>query len=168
MQSITYIAHRGLYQGPSQEKENRPSQIDDALSMGFEAEIDLRIKDDQLWLGHDEPQYCIDKHWLMRHSPRLWIHCKDLQALEWCTKNPSLNFFWHQEDDFTLTSQHFIWTYPDGPLGFRSISVMPEWKGDNFIGLTKYVRSGQPLAGICSDFILRIRDDVKSDDYTAW
>ena len=24
----------------------------------------------------------------------------------------SLNYFWHQTDDFTLTSHGYIWTYP--------------------------------------------------------
>ena len=47
------IAHRGNIDGPSDE-QNSPDYIDNALSLGYDAEIDVRY--DPLttvfWLGH--------------------------------------------------------------------------------------------------------------------
>lgn len=33
------------------------------------------------------------------------------------------NCFWHQEDDYALTSSGYIWTYPDKLLTDKSIIV---------------------------------------------
>ena len=41
------------------------------------------------------------------------------------------NFFWHQQDDFTLTNRGYIWTYPGKCITPMSIMVMPEWKINN-------------------------------------
>ena len=54
------IAHRGLLHGPDEKIENAPSQIQKALNMGFDVEIDVWVTDD-LYLGHDEPTYMIKK-----------------------------------------------------------------------------------------------------------
>jgi hypothetical protein len=35
--------------------------------------------------------------------------------------------FWHQNDDFTLTSKNYIWTYPGQPYTASSVIVMPEF-----------------------------------------
>ena len=52
------IAHRGLLSGPDKDLENRPEQIDTALSKGFEAEVDVWVVDGQKFmLGHDQPLY---------------------------------------------------------------------------------------------------------------
>ena len=59
------IAHRGNVDGPNPERENSPDYIDEALSMGYDVEIDLRSKDKQLFLGHDKPQYPLKLGWLL-------------------------------------------------------------------------------------------------------
>ena len=50
------ISHRGNIRGAIPDKENRPSYIDCAIGSGYDVEIDLRMIDGELWLGHDEPQ----------------------------------------------------------------------------------------------------------------
>ena len=47
------ISHRGNIKGPLPDQENRPSYIDCAMGSGYDVEIDLRIVDGELWLGHD-------------------------------------------------------------------------------------------------------------------
>ena len=54
------ISHRGNIRGAVPDKENRPSYIDCAIGSGYDVEIDLRMIDGELWLGHDEPQYRIE------------------------------------------------------------------------------------------------------------
>jgi hypothetical protein len=57
----------------------------------------------------------------------------------------NINCFWHQEDDFTLTSSGFIWTYPNKNVLDNSIIVDndPKWKEKNY-----------KCYGVCSDYIL--------------
>ena len=123
------IAHRGNIDGPSDE-QNSPDYIDNALSLGYDAEIDVRY--DPLttvfWLGHDEPQYKVSWKWMANRHELLWIHCKDITTLHEFTKyrHAKYQYFWHQGDDFTLTSGNNIWTYPGNPCTSRSIMVMPE------------------------------------------
>lgn len=143
------IAHRGLFEGPSRDLENKPQQIDRAIELGFHCEVDLWYENHQLWLGHDRPQYITDDEFL-RTRP-LWIHAKNLAALQWLNNNQGLEYFWHQEDDFVLTSNNFIWTYPGKKLTANSISVMPEWLDPEFKNLD--VR----CFGICSDYVLKIK-----------
>lgn len=143
------IAHRGLVDGPDKNLENHPDQISKALDLGFDAEVDLWIVNSDFYLGHDGPQYPIPEKFLETYG--LWIHAKNLPALRWLTKT-SYWYFWHQEDDFTLTSNHYIWTYPDKDLTLNSIRLMPEWKDPELKTVFDY-----PCAGICSDFVARIK-----------
>lgn len=48
--------------------------------------------------------------------PCFWCHAKNLDALAIMLQHPDIHCFSHQNDDFTLTSRGFIWTYPNKPL----------------------------------------------------
>lgn len=149
---MIYIAHRGLFLGPNGHKENHPSQIDLALSKGFEAELDLYVENNKLYLGHDGPLYEIEEAWLRK--PKLWIHCKNKEAIDFFSKNKTYkyNYFWHENDKYTMTSLGHIWTHPSSDLVDMSILVMPETvnpKMTNAFTAKCY--------GICSDFIEHIQ-----------
>ena len=124
------IAHRGNTHGPDEGNENGPDYIDKCLSSGYDAEIDVRYDPltTVLWLGHDEPQYKVSWKWMANRHELLWIHCKDITTLSEFTKykHTKYQYFWHQGDDFTLTSNNYIWTYPGKPYTPNSIIVMPE------------------------------------------
>lgn len=147
------IAHRGLFQGPSKELENNPDQILSALNLGFDCEIDLWIVNSEFWLGHDGPQYSINEKFLETYG--LWIHAKNLDTLHWLT-NTSLWYFWHENDKFTLTSNKFIWTYPEQELTARSIMLMPEWHNPFLSGI-----ENSQCYGICSDYVLTIKEIIE-------
>jgi|TARA_R110000824_G_scaffold67527_2_gene174976 hypothetical protein len=140
---MIYIAHRGNIDKKNVELENNPDYIKNALRKGFDAEIDVWHRN-KLYLGHDEPQHECSLDFLQKHSSRLWIHCKNLEALENLIKFKFLNVFWHENDDFTLTSKGYIWTYPGKSLTKNSIAVMPE---------IKKFQNLESCFGICSDFI---------------
>lgn len=144
------IAHRGLYEGPDKSLENRPEQILDALDLGFDAEIDLWKIDNKFYLGHDIPQFPITEHFL--ELPELWIHAKNLEALHWLSKT-DLKYFWHQNDERVITSNGFIWTYPEKELTDRSIRLMPEWADPEL----KTIKNFSCYA-ICSDYVLKIKE----------
>ena len=145
------IAHRGNIGGSNPDVENNPDYIDIALAKGFDAEVDVRYVEEKFYLGHDTAQYCISLSWLEERKDNLWIHCKDLKSLEvFSDSSVDFNYFWHQEDDFTLTSKKYIWTYPGKPYGKNSIVVMPEWNtGIDIISEIKKYK----CKGICSDYI---------------
>ena len=122
------ISHRGNLNGLNPERENSPSYIREAISADFDVEIDVRFLNDTIWLGHDEPQYKVSWKWMANRHELLWIHCKDITTLSEFTKyrHAKYQYFWHQGDDFTLTSNNYIWTYPGKPYTPNSIIVMPE------------------------------------------
>lgn len=144
---MIYIAHRGLTDGPDETIENSPAQIKKALSEGFDCEIDVWKIQDEWFLGHDKPEYLIPFMFLT--NPRLWAHCKNVEALEHC---PNINKFWHDTDSYTLTENGYIWAYPGKPLTRSSISVLPE----------RYLPSGVAeegtYSGVCSDYVRLLRD----------
>jgi len=138
------ISHRGNINGPIFEAENKPEYIDDTIHLGYEVEIDIWIIEGILFLGHDEPQYGITLDWLNKRKDKLWIHCKNIEAIEFFnTLLGTYNYFWHQEDTVTLTSKNFIWAYPGKQPIKESIAVMPEIYKEN---ITQCI-------GICSDYI---------------
>ena len=138
------ISHRGNINGPNQSRENSPNYIIEALDAGYDVEIDIWYKDNSIWLGHDEPTYPIDIFWLFERKSKLWIHCKNVEAVVFLQEcKCKFNYFWHQEDTLTLTSQGFIWVYPGKQPISRSIAVMPELNQESILDCT----------GVCSDFI---------------
>ena len=152
---MIYISHRGNINGRIEESENKPEYIDDTLQMGFDVEIDIWYIDGKWWLGHDGPQYEIDFEWIDHRSHRLWVHCKNKQAVEYLVENDyeaaNINWFWHEEDTMTLTSFNYVWAYPGKQPIKKSIAVMPEINNDD---ITK-------CGGICSDYIQKYKDEIK-------
>jgi hypothetical protein len=149
---MKYIAHRGLVDGPNKQFENQPSRINNALKSGYDAEIDLWVVDDRLYLGHDEPQYNITTEFL--HQAGLWIHAKSLNTLHWLTVNGAeLNYFWHENDSYTLTSKGYIWAFPGKMLSDRSVMVMPE-----HVDIELNTTLTADCYAICSDYVERIKN----------
>ncbi len=138
------IAHRGNTNGHMESWENEPTYIDIAIKNGFDVEVDVWYVDGQLYLGHDKPQYGVDFRWFRDRVLRLWVHCKNIEAVIFFKTNQyEFNYFWHETDTITLTSLNYIWAYPGKQPIEKSISVMPEINNDD----TKQ------CIGVCSDFI---------------
>lgn len=135
------ISHRGNINGKIDLLENLPEYVLKA-SEKYDVEIDVWFKDNNFFLGHDGPDHEVDSSFLK--NPKFWCHAKNIAALKELLKL-NVHCFWHQNDDVTLTSNNFIWTYPGKKIiDHNSIAVMPElyqnWD------ITKCI-------GICSDYI---------------
>lgn len=152
MAEIKLIAHRGLFRGPNKNLENRPEQVLEAFRQGFDAEIDLHILDGKFYLGHDNPQYQINPTFLQ--FSKLWIHAKNLEALYWLSAT-NYKYFWHQQDDRVITSNGYIWTYPEKELTDRSIRLMPEWNDPELKTVNMY-----NCYAICSDYVEKIKSSI--------
>jgi hypothetical protein len=148
------ISHRGNIHGPDKNNENKPSQILLAIEAGFDVELDLWVIDNNIFLGHDFPQYKINFLFLKNIKDKAWIHCKNLEAIYFLQKRKTVfNYFWHQNDDFTLTSLGYIWTYPMKESGPNSVIV--SLRGDSDF-------SEMPF-GVCTDFPKKIRTELAND-----
>jgi HAD superfamily hydrolase (TIGR01509 family) len=147
---MCFIAHRGNIAGADPSKENDPAYITAALKLGFDVEIDVwHDPEAGTWhLGHDEPQYPIAYEFLLTDG--LWVHCKNSEALRVLAADEHVHCFFHDRDDYTLTSRGVIWAYPDQKLlGERCVAVMYS-KPEELLGET--------LAGICHDNVGELRD----------
>ena len=140
------ISHRGNINRPIPERENDPKYINEALASGYNVEIDVWFIKGKFKLGHDKPIYDFPFKLFQNHFSKLWLHCKNIEAMVALNEFPNqhvLNYFFHQEDDITLTSKGYIWAYPGKQPIKNSIAVMPELNKDD---LTQAI-------GICSDYI---------------
>lgn len=118
------IAHRGNTKGPNKERENTPDYIDEALNQGFDVELDVWLGEEgQLFLGHDEPETQITVNFLRERESRLWCHAKNLEALEFLLEKGFHTFF-HDSDEYTITSKGYIWAHPNSKLSSKTICVM--------------------------------------------
>lgn len=142
------ISHRGNIEGPNLEKENSTSYINDAIHKGYNVEVDIWVHDDSIFLGHDNPQYEIDFDWIDFRKDKLWLHCKNIEAVEFFYSKSKLNYFWHDTDNLTITSKGFLWAYPGKQPIKKSIAVLPELHNDNV----------SSCFGICSDFIKKYKE----------
>jgi hypothetical protein len=139
---MIFISHRGNLRGPNPAEENHPDYISAARSIADGVEIDVWFIDGKFALGHDKAQYEVDKDFIRGNG--MWCHAKNIAALEEMT-SLGAHCFWHQEDDYVLTSMGYIWTYPGKELAQMSIAVMPE-----LINL----KDASPASGVCSDYIM--------------
>ena len=151
------IAHRANLEGPDKYLENTISQIEKCIKLGFDVECDLRFIDGEYLLGHDEGIHTIDINDLKKYADSLWIHCKNLQALEMLSQGNNqkiLNFFWHQTDMYTLTSKGFIWSFPGNKLSPNCVQVMPELNME--VRDIKHLDKSK-IYGICTDYPILLK-----------
>ena len=144
---IKIISHRGNLSGTDPLTENKPSQVDLAINQGFDVEVDLWLVEDTFFLGHDRPEYKINLSWLERRYVNLWVHCKNIESIDFLASNKiRLNFFFHQKDHLTLTSNLFLWVFPGMPYTKNSVLVCNHANDFSVV-------SESPFA-ICTDFPL--------------
>lgn len=141
------ISHRGNIFGRNDARENTSSYIEEAIKAGFIVEIDIFSLAGQLFLGHDiENRLKIEKSWLDNKANNLLIHCKNLDAAVFCSKNPHLNFFFHESDPYVISSVGWVIGHSSSRNQSGAICMLPER-----LGLKK--DSVKNCAGICSDII---------------
>ena len=134
------ISHRGNINGSNPEMENNPEYIQKALDLGYDVEVDVWSIDKQFYLGHDEPQYKIERSFLQ--NKKLWCHAKNIEAF-YRMIDDEIHCFFHDKDKVALTSRGYFWSAFEDEMTSKSICVMPPSSRD----LPKNI------AGVCSDNI---------------
>jgi len=147
------IAHRGNINGPDLINENNPEYLLETINLGYDCEIDVHLINNELFLGHDSPTYKININYLLDNCNKFWIHCKNLDALDYLHNFSELNIFWHENDKYTLTSKKNIWSYIGVNTTKKVICVMPELAFDtNFVEIMNNKIMNNNLYGICTDY----------------
>ena len=139
------ISHRGNIDGAEKNIENTTFAIEKAINNGFDCEVDLWINEKSIYLGHDKPQYKIELSFLNEFRDKLFGYIvKTLKLLYICKiKIKILNYFWHENDRFTITSKGYLWTYPGNKYSENSVIV----------NLGKNLILESNCFGICSDYV---------------
>ena len=151
------ISHRGLINGPNKKIENSFTElkknIEKYKSLIFE--LDIWLKNNDLFLGHDFPDKRIAIENLIPLKEKIIIHIKFIdnnskEILEQIFYN-KFHYFCHQDDAFTITSKGWPWIHPNYGLKRNSICVLPE----NFTDLSKLTTlQDKNLLGVCTDYPL--------------
>jgi hypothetical protein len=150
------ISHRGNINGPVPEKENSPSYIDAAIGLGYDVEVDLRFINGEFWLGHDLPQYKINKSWMDLRKENIWYHCKDIDSsLELIKLNEGFKYFCHSQDDYVITSVGKLWVH-DLSKTINKDCIIPLL---NLSDITNY-KNTEPYS-VCTDYVFECRDNLK-------
>ena len=139
------IAHRGNYKGRVSERENTVSYLEEAIAAGYDVEVDAWLIGKEWHLGHDFPGEVVPLSFFER--PCIWTHAKNLVGYVSLYNNPKVHTFWHNKDDFAITSKGIKWAKTH-VLTYDGVMVMPEFN-DYHTQLIKD-RHIDPI-GICSD-----------------
>lgn len=149
------IAHRGNLNGPNPKFENHPDYIAKAISKGYNVEVDLWNIDNIWVLGHDIPEYEINSTLLdsFKMSTSCWYHTKNLEALQVLSSSQKYRdwkYFWHDRDDYTLTSNKKIWTFPNKHVTLGCIIVCHDKQ--ETLKMAK-----KDIFGVCSDYVSEVK-----------
>lgn len=141
------IAHRGNWQGREHEYENSIPLILRAIAQGFDVEIDVYFINDTWYFGHDYAYHEVPKILIDQLSKYAWFHAKNYNTFCALLQN-NCHCFFHDHDDYTLTSQRIIWAYSGKYVSsdYPSIAVMPE-STEGFV-------VPQDIYGVCSDNLM--------------
>ena len=142
-----FICHRGNLERKELLTENAPALLDKRITDGYDVELDVWYKDNQLFLGHDNPEHPITFEWLMQSSKK-YIHTKNAQTLEYlllrCGKegyNP--NIFYHTGEHYSLTTRNHIIVLPGQEILAGSVNMMPE--------MSPTLKDSSQAYAVCSD-----------------
>ena len=88
------------------DEENTINSINKVLNTKHSCEIDVRLYQDELWLGHDERTEKITLGQLQ--SEQLLVHAKNPVTFAYLRRYSKIHSFYHNNDDIALTSQNKI------------------------------------------------------------
>lgn len=142
------ISNKGNIEGDlTPDTENSPEAIERAITKyGLDVKIDIWVDENlNVFLGEIYGIYPISVEFIINRHYNLWIQCRNLNALSLMSSLKYVNFFWHEEDTYAVTSKGHIWSYPGVESNSRTILV------DNEGNLPEHFP-----CGICTNFPLKL------------
>ena len=147
---MIFISHRGNLNGLNPARENSPSYIREAISAGFDVEIDIHWWRDGIWLGHDEPEWGVPMSFLEEIKDHIWIHCKNFAALTNLIDR-GFRVFYHEKEQYTIINNGLIWAHNIDFVDDKCI--IPLLSRESVLEYDQ-----KNVYGICSDFVYECRD----------
>jgi hypothetical protein len=142
------ISHRGNTMGPDPSRENNPQYIQAAIDKGYDVEVDARLLQGGIFLGHDRPDYQVDLPWLVARKDRLWIHTKNFQAIDFLIPH-DLRVFYHQhERHVVIGNTRALWSCDLSEANGRSVVPMMGLEE-----IQRYKSLAPGFHGVCSDYV---------------
>jgi hypothetical protein len=159
---LKLISHRGNLFGPELSLENTQPYVEKAIELGFDVEIDVWYLDStkSFYLGHDKPENKVSIAWIKNFRSYLWIHCKNNEALFSLYSESYLRYFWHQNDDYTITNTGVFWVYPGKELNSNSVMVLPE----KYLDIKMLEINDFKVHGVCSDYVGILESNLSKDN----
>tara|TARA_B100000900_G_C20243996_1_gene579143 strand:+ start:178 stop:648 length:471 start_codon:yes stop_codon:yes gene_type:complete len=154
---MKFISHRGNTKGINKSKENSKQYVQEAISKGFDVEVDLWGQNDNLFLGHENAKFKVDFDWLIQRKENLWIHCKNFNSM-YLLLNSDLRFFFHEKEDYNLVSDKHIWAHNFSEI--NNSCIIPLLTKDEALNW-KF----QNVYGVCSDFVEILRDRFNKENF---
>lgn len=151
------ISHRANLNGSDRESENTFESILKAISLGFDVETDIWCERDVLYIGHDYDKKKFFKNtldFLLEYSDKLWVHCKNIEALIYLLEFKELNVFGHDNDNYVLTSKHNMFCKPGYPPNKNAVIVMPEMVP--VYNLSDF----NNCYGVCTDYPIEVKNNI--------
>jgi len=140
------IAHRGNLTGPNPEMENNPSYLLKALGEGYDVEVDVWKTPDGLFLGHDIPDYKIERSFLC--NKRVWSHAKTIETFYFLSQFKDINTFYQTEEDVVLTSRGFFWSHSKNKV-FNEKTICTDLNPN-----PSHLSGRIDIYGFCTDYCL--------------
>lgn len=144
-QKIKLISHRGNLNGVNPDRENSPSYIQEAITAGYDVEIDVHWWDSGIWLGHDKPDWMVPLLFLENIKDRVWIHCKNFQAFSYLL-NTGFRIFFHENERYAMISNGLIWAHDLDMINEKCI--IPLLSKEQLLGWEE-----TKVYGVCSDYV---------------
>ena len=116
--------------------------------MGYDVEIDVRIIESNIFLGHDTPDHKVDLGFLKERERHLWCHAKNIEAFLFLL-DKEIHCFWQERDDYSLTSRGFLFTHSRITKPTKKSIIFSDIEPISVVG----------AAGVCSDYIARYKNE---------
>lgn len=153
------ISHRGNIKGPSYNENIK--NFYEALKYDFDLEIDVREKDNSIWIGHEYAKIPFPVEFLYpEYISKMWLHMKDMNVGKLLPTNSIC--FSHDSDDFTyvMCGKRLIWLHPDLNCEIEEMILDSRLDPkitivldiDGYLRLDKYFIKNNSFYGVCTDW----------------
>lgn len=140
---MKWIAHRGNINGPNFLMENNPQYVRKTLEAGYDVEIDVWFEFGDIYLGHDKPQYKINRYFLQ--NQRVWAHCKNIKTYIELSKFININCFLQDAEELVSTTRGYIWAHSKS-TAWNNKTVITKLDSRNW-------NAPDDIFAICSDYV---------------
>lgn len=145
------ISHRGNVDGPGSQCEL--VNVESAFAAGFDVEVDVRLLNNTLYVGHDAPIYPLPDAWFQPNLiDRIWFHAKDIDAHR-VMLGLGVKTFMHDDEPWVMVGD-LKWHHPrlNPTLSFQNDDIALD-----VVGFPRLNPASRGMYAVCTDWPLAWR-----------